>query len=227
MDIPTDKILRESSLSPAALHKLVQWLSPSFPVGAYAYSHGLEWAVHTGDVHDGPSARGWIFDILSHGSGRNEGILLAHAYQAKGQNELQEVAELAQAFVAGAERLQETNEMGTALAKTISVLSGTQIMPAPYPVVLGRAARVHSVPLAPTLSLYLHSFGANLVSSAQRLVPLGQIEGQEIIANLSEIIENTTPQILHASLEDLGGCAIRADMASMSHENQQTRLFRT
>lgn len=222
MDIPTS-----FSIEPSALHLLTQWLSPAFPVGAYAYSHGLEWAVAAGDVHDRQSAQDWIVALIEHGSGRNDGILLTHAYRAKNEVALAEIAELAAAFVSGAERLQETMEMGTALAKAIGGVLDVEVMPAPYPVVLGAAACNCQIPLAPTISLYLHGFGVNLVSAAQRLVPLGQIEGQEIIAHLSGIIEQVVPQLLGASLDDLGGSAIRADMASMRHETQKTRLFRT
>ncbi len=225
--IPANTMSNDFLLSSAALHKLTQWLSPSFPVGGYAYSHGLEWAVKAGDVHDAATAQGWIFDLLRHGSGRNDAILLAHAYGAKNDAELAQVCELAAAFVASAERGQETMEMGAALAKAISGVWGKAEDDAPYPVVLGAAARGHDIPLAPSVAMYLHSFGANLVSAAQRLVPLGQVEGQTIVANMAQVIEQLMPEILAASLDDLGGCAFRGDMASMQHETQNVRLFRT
>lgn len=217
----------EIGLSGAKLLKLTQWLSPSFPVGAYAYSHGLEWAVAAGDVHDGASAEAWIFDLLAHGAGRNDGILLAHAHGAEEAATLSEIAVLAAAFVAGAERLQETMEMGAALAKAIDGVWDGAERGVAYPVVLGVAAREHGIFLTPTVLMYLHSFGANLVSAAQRLMPLGQVEGQRIVANMSGLIEKLMPEILGATLDELGGCAFAGDMASMAHETQKVRLFRT
>ncbi len=214
-------------LSAEALHKLTQWLSPAFPVGAYSYSHGLEWAVETGDVLDAASAQDWIFSLIKHGGGRNDAILLAHGFGAEGVGELAQVAEMAEAFVSGSERLQETLEMGAALARVLNEVWNCDIQKMPFPVILGAVAKAHTIPVAPAVSLYLHSFGANLVSAAQRLVPLGQVEGQRIIANMALLIQETVPQALEANLDDLGGCAFRGDMASMRHETQKVRLFRT
>src|SRR3954468_24827636 len=95
-----------------ALLRLLTWLSPAFPTGAYAYSHGLEWAVEAGDVSDEPSLRDWLSDILLHGSGRNDAILLRHAHRAGVDHPA--LNELAVAIASSRERRSETLDQGTA-----------------------------------------------------------------------------------------------------------------
>jgi len=213
-------------LTPAALHKLTQWLSPAYPVGAFSYSHGLEWAISEGEVGDAEALTAWLRDVLQHGAGRNDAIFLAQAYGAKSRA-LAEIAELATALCPSAERLLETTAQGAAFAKTTRAVWPLPLDDMPYPVALGAAARLHDVPLPETVSLYLHAFMANLVSAAIRFMPLGQTEGQAVLAALIEPIEAVAAEALTASLDDLGGCAFRADMASMHHETQPTRIFRS
>jgi len=213
-------------LTPADLHKLTQWLSPAFPVGAFSYSHGLEWAISVGEITDAGNLRDWLRDILEHGTGRNDAIFLAHAYRASAEA-LAEIAELAEAFNPAAERLLETSAQGAAFAKVVNAVWGDEMPPMPYPVAIGAAARAHGLPLPETTSLYLHAFLANLASAAVRFMPLGQSEGQAVVAALSTLIEPVVTEALAATLDDLGGSAFRADMAAMLHETLPTRIFRT
>jgi len=211
----------------AALHKLTQWLSPSYPVGSFSYSHGLEWAISEGEITCTSELKFWLLDILNHGAGRNDAILLAHAYRAETLSELAEVAELATAFNPSAERLLETQSQGAAFAKTTRTVWPAELPDMPYPVAVGAAARQHDLPLDDTIALYLHSFAANLVSAAVRFVPLGQTEGQVVLSNLFETIDKITTEAQVCTLDDLGGCAFRADIASMKHETLTTRIFRS
>ena len=213
-------------MTPADLHKLTQWLSPAFPVGAFSYSHGLEWAISVGEITDAGNLRDWLRDILEHGTGRNDAIFLAHAYRASAEA-LAEIAELAEAFNPAAERLLETSAQGAAFAKVVNAVWGDEMPPMPYPVAIGAAARAHGLPLPETTSLYLHAFLANLASAAVRFMPLGQSEGQAVVAALSTLIEPVVTEALAATLDDLGGSAFRADMAAMLHETLPTRIFRT
>ncbi len=217
------------TLSGAALWKLASWLSPSYPVGAFAYSHGLERAVADG-MRDAASVAGWIADCVEHGAGRNDAILLAHAWRAEAAGDacaLAASAELAAALAPSAERLLETEAQGGAFGEVTGAVWDHAGPAHAYPVAVGRAAAREAVPLGPTLVLYLHGFVANLASAAVRLVPLGQTDGQRVLARLLPLCERVAAEAEGASLDDIGGCALRADIAAMRHEAQEPRLFRS
>ena len=223
----------------AALARLMSWLSPSYPVGAYSYSHGIEWAVEAGDITSRAGLEDWIGVLLNSGSGRNDAILFAHAYRAVGAKDgpgLAEVAELAGAFAACSERQLETTAQGMAFLEVtsaawpcspIDMLNTASDGPVAYPVAVAVAAAGHDIDIEPALIAYLHGFAANLVSAGVRLVPLGQTDGQRAIAALTPVIEQVATAGLQSELSDLGSSAVRADLASMFHETQQTRLFRS
>lgn len=211
----------------AALLTLAQWLSPSYPVGAFSYSHGLEWAVECGDVCDALSFQDWLTDILAHGSGQSDAILLATAYGASDAEALAEVDATARALAPSRERLMETTLQGTAFASLTS-----DIWPAPlselcYPVAIGAAARMLGLPLRETLAMYLHAVAGNLTSAAIRLVPLGQTEGQATLAAVASLCETLAETAQTQTLDDIGSCCFAADIASMKHETQYSRLFRS
>jgi urease accessory protein len=222
--IPIRVTRRRMTTDPALL--LHQWLSPSFPVGAFSYSHGLEQAVAEGAIHDAASAQDWIGTALEHGAGLSDAILLAAAWR-RGGGALDELTELARAFVPSAERLAEADRMGAALASALRALHGHDLPDAPYPVVLGRAARLSDVPLPLTLRLSLQAFAANLVSAAIRLVPLGQTEGQAITLALAPLIEELAEEAAPGDIDRIGTCAFALDIASMRHETLTTRLFQS
>ena len=211
----------------AALYKLHAWLSPAYPVGAYTYSHGLEWAIEAGLIQDSATALSHIQDCLEHGAGRTDAIILAHAWRAGRDDSLiEDLAELALALAPSAERLMETEAQGVAFAEVTAAAWG-EASPAPYPIAVGRAAAAHDVPLEEALVIYLQAFTANLVSAAVRLVPLGQTEGAKIVARLMPVVQRVAKDSVNATLDDIGGCALGADIASMQHETQVTRLFRS
>ena len=210
-----------------ALYKLTSWLSPAYPVGAYTYSHGLEWAVTSGDVVDVATAQCWIEDCLLYGAGRTDAILLSRAHAAAtDEPALREIDELARALAPTAERLLETEAQGEAFAR-VTETSWGGAQPLAYPVAIGYAAAAHGVPAEQTVMLFLHAFLSNMVSAAVRLVPLGQTEGQTIISSLMPLCTTVSLEALNASLDDIGGFAIRSDIASMRHETQEVRLFRS
>lgn len=213
------------TLTPLALYQLASWLSPAYPVGAFSYSHGLETAIAAGLVYDRASLENWGSDCLSHGAGRTDAILLAHAYRAPDDPE---IADLARALAPSAERRLETDAQGAAFTATTSTAwGGVDDAPLPYPVAVGRAAAAHNTPLGETLVLYLHGFAAMMVGAAVRLVPLGQSDGQRVQAALAPTCQQVAEIAQAASLDDLGGATIVADIASMRHETQTTRLFRS
>lgn len=200
---------------------LQAWLSPGYPVGAFAYSHGLEWAVASGQVADASALADWVADVLAHGAGRTDAILLAAAHAGE------EVADLARALSPCRERLLETEAQGAAFAAVTSAAYAQPVTGAPYPVTVGWAAAAHRVPVGETLVMYLQAFAASLVGAAVRLVPLGQTDGAAVLAGLMPLCRSVALEAEAAGLDGIGGCAMISDIAAMRHETQDVRLFRT
>jgi urease accessory protein len=223
----------------ASLYRLMTWLSPSFPVGAFSYSSGIEWAVEAGDITDAASLRLWLAAMLTDGAGICDGIFLAHTYRAALSGDdalLADIAELASAFVPSRERQLETTAQGRAfieiaraawhnalLDRLVSCCKAAIV----YPVAVGLVSAAHALPLAPTLHAFLHAVTSNWISAGARLVPLGQTDSQRLLAQLEPVVGSTAKRALAASLDDLGSATFRADLASMRHETQYTRLFRS
>jgi urease accessory protein len=223
----------------AALYRLMTWLSPSFPVGAFSYSSGIEWAVEADDIHDATSLRDWLSSMLADGPGFCDGVFLAHAHRAAASRDdvgLREVAELAAAFVPSRERHLETSAQGRAFVeiaraawsgdgfdRMVSCCDGKTV----YPVALALVSAAHAIPLTPTMHAFLHALTSNWISAGARLIPLGQTDSQRVLASLEPIVVSTAKRALEASLEQLGSATFRADLASMRHETQYTRLFRS
>jgi urease accessory protein len=227
---------------PLALLRLQSWLSSTFPVGSYSYSHGLEWAVEAGYVDDCKSLVDWLEADLRYGSGRNEAIFFSEAWRCAAEDnraKLLEVAELAAAFRGTAEFALESSQQGAACLMTLNQvwsdpllvwLSETfrerQVQPA-IAVVLGVRSARQDLPLWLSLPAFLQSYTANLVSAGVRLIPLGQTDGQHTIAALEETVLLAGEQAEKATIEDLGSAGFMVDLASMAHETQYTRLFRS
>lgn len=230
-------ITMTDALSEGGLYRLMTWLSPGYPVGAFSYSHGLEFAVEEGAVSDAASLSCWLADLLCFGSGRNDAILFRHAHAAVARSaDLAEIAALASAFAASSERHLETTAQGRAFVEATADAWPCEALdrllaawdgPLAYPVVVAVAAAGHGLALEPCLHAYLHGFTGNLVSAGVRLIPLGQRAGQRIIAALEAPVAQAVGAALDAPLEDLGGAAVLADLAAMKHETQYTRLFRS
>ena len=211
-----------------SLSRLLTWLSPAFPIGAFAYSHGLEWAVEAGDVRDEASLLDWVQDVLHHGSGRSDVILLRHAYRAPDQQALLELAELAEAAQPCRERREETLGQGGAFVLAGEVWGGCGLEGrVAYPVAFGALARAQGVLEDPAALGFLHAFAASLISAAVRLIPLGQTAGLRTLAALAVTIEAVAEETRTADLHEIGGACFRSDIAAMRHETQYTRLFRT
>jgi urease accessory protein len=218
---------------------LLIWLSPAFPVGAFAYSHGLEWAVEAGDIADAPSLEAWLVDLLEFGAPRSDAILFSAAFCAAAASdwvELTEINTLAVALTASAERRLETTAQGAAFiaaargpwdCEALQRLESAPDGPIAYPVAVAAAASGHSLRLDASLEAFVLAQAANLVSAALRLGPIGQTDGQKILAALLPRIRALAGEAQTASLADLGGCAFRSDIAAMRHENQYSRLFRS
>jgi len=229
-------------LAPLALLRQQSWLSPAFPTGSYSYSHGIEWAVEEGQIHDCDSLVDWLEADLRYGSGRNEAIFFIEAWRCATEDEcekLLEVAELAAAFRGTSEFALESSQQATACLATLrrvwpdrvvesfSELLSRQSTPPALAVILGARAAGERVPFGLALPAFLQSYVANLVIAAVRLIPLGQTDGQLAIAELEQAVLATSAQVEQATIRDLGSAAFMVDLASASHETQYTRLFRS
>lgn len=228
-------------LPAAVLRKLLVWLSPNFPVGGFSYSHGLEWAIEDTTVIDAESLRAWIADILRHGAGWSDAVLFHHAHRAGIAGDAVGTAEvnaLAVALQPSKERHLELTAQGRAFLTTVATTwpndhltqTARQFADEPdvaYPVAVALACAAHAIPAVPAINAYLSSFVSNLVSAAVRAIPLGQTDGQRVVAALSPLTEALAAESESAPIDAVGGCAWRADIASMKHETQYTRLFRS
>jgi urease accessory protein len=213
---------------------LFVWLSPAFPVGAYAYSHGIEWAVEAGDVSDGPSLARWLEDLAEHGAPRLDVALFAAAWRAaKDPSALRAANEFAIALAGSAERRLEATAQGSAFvaaaraAWPCPALDAFGAEPVAYPIAVGATAAGHGIRLEEAAPAFALAVFANLVSAATRLGAVGQTEGQRIIAALAPRLAGMAARALLEDPEAAGACAFRSEIAAMKHESQYSRLFRS
>jgi urease accessory protein len=215
------------------------WLSPAYPVGAFSYSSGIEQAVESGDIRDAASLRRWLAATISEGAGFCDAVFFVHAHRAIATEDdaaLRDVAELAAAFAPSKERHLETTAQGrafieatraawpcAALERLATVWDGAVA----YPVAVGVTTAGHGIAVDPAASAYLHAVTANLISAGVRLIPLGQTEGQRLLAAFEPIVAATATRALGVPLDQVGSATFRADIAAMLHETQYTRLFRS
>jgi urease accessory protein len=230
-------------MADGALYDLMTWMSPMWPIGAFAHSSGLEWAVEAGHITNRESTRQWIADLIGHGPVRNDMVLFVHGWRAATANDpalLAEVADLSLATQTGFERRVEATAQGAAFRKIAIATSGKAAFDPlahipddelTYPIAVACLIAARAIPLQQALTAFAHGVAANLVSAAQRLVPLGQTDGQlvlrdlrtrivEIVAEL-EMLPDADP------FDQLGGATLVAEIGCMTHETQYTRLFRT
>jgi urease accessory protein len=230
------------NLAPLALLRQQSWLSPAFPIGSYSYSHGTEWAVEAGHVHNRETLVDWLEADLRYGSVRNEAIFFIEAWRCAVDDDrakLFDISELAAAFRGTSEFALEASQQGTACLNTLrhvwphpllDWLSETiqqHHIKAVQAVVLAVGAAKQCMPTSLALPAFLQSYIANLVTAGIRLIPLGQTDGQFVIAGLEQAILAASAQAENATIQDLGSAGFMVDLASMAHETQYTRLFRS
>lgn len=206
---------------------LSQWLSPSYPLGSFAYSHGLETAMTQGAVHDAGSLQLWMEDVLAHGSGRADAGFLWRAYRAEKCADILRLDAEARAFACSQERQREAQRQGSAFVRTTNAVWGLTLPDVVLPVAVGRAAALQGIDGYDAAALYLQSFAANLILAAVRICPLGQTEGQAVLAALSPLCQRIAQETAEAEARDLYSNAFLSDIASLLHETQQPRLFQS
>jgi urease accessory protein len=224
------------------LIRLQSWLSPAFPTGSYSYSHGLEWAVESKHVHDRGSLVDWLDADLRYGSARNDAIFFVEAWRCAAEGhraQLLEIAELSAAFRGTSEFALEASQQGASCLATLrdvwpepaldwfsDALRLRHVQPV-LPVVLAVRSAAQGIPVGVALRAFLHAFVSNLVTAGVRLIPLGQTDGQRVIADLEDAVLAGSERAVAATVHDLGSAALMVDLASASHETQYTRLFRS
>jgi urease accessory protein len=239
----TSMITRITIMAEGALYDLMSWLSPSYPIGAFAHSSGLEWAVEAGHATDRASTEAWIADIVAHGAVRSDLVLFVHAHRAattRDQDRLADLVLLAAATLTSHERRVEATAQGAAFRRiaaatvpvaALAMLDAVDDADLSYVIVVAAVAAGHGIAIEPALTAYLHGVVANLVSAAQRLIPLGQTDGQIVMRHLRDPILTAVEAALALPDGDpfdlLGTASLYADLACMAHETQYTRLFRT
>ena len=230
---------------PAALQKLLTWLSPAFPVGAFAWSAGLESAIADRTVSDSAALQNWLEGTLAHGGLRTDAILLAQAWKVEhaadtlplagragvGGETLSDLADLALALTPALERHAETTTTGDSFALAAkawpSEVYARLPQPCPYPIAIGAIARAHGVSLEDTLLAFLTAAVHGQISVAVRLVPLGQTDGLRVMAALEPQVAALARTAATATLADLGAIAYATDIAQMRHETLEPRIFRS
>jgi urease accessory protein len=236
----TTIIMPLSAITEAGLYRLLTWLSPGYPLGAYSCSHGIEYAVEAAIVRDRDGLVAYVRAALEEGSGRIDAALLSAAWSAvqKGDEErLDEIADLAAAWRGSAEMALETETQGRAFLSTTRAAwphPGLDAFAArradaavALPVAVAVAAACHGISLPPTLAAFLHAFAANLVSAGVRLIPLGQTDGQRALAALEPAVAEVATTAMTVPLDDIATSTPLIDWCSMRHETQYTRLYRS
>ena len=203
---------------------VMQWMSPAFPIGAFAYSHGLEWAIDKDHVSNGEKLQKWITDLLEYGSLRTDAIfisLILRGHDARKMNEL------SMALCPAGERLLETKLQGSAFAKVIEDVWQQDIGELSLPIAVALAAKNQSIEQDLILPAYLHAFCSNLISAAIRLIPIGQTEGQRIMLELYTTISDLVQTASESEIDDLNSACFFSDVSAMEHEYLQPRIFKT
>lgn len=222
----------ETAVDTKALLRLMAWLSPAFPIGGFAWSGGLERAVTDGLVRKAADLHDWLVTTVRHGALWNDAVLFAEAWrQSQDEASLHALSALGLALAGSAERFAETLSLGKAFVTGASAWPHPVFarLPAdlPFPIAVGAVSAAHAVPLTQALAAWLHASFSQAISAGIRLSVAGQAEGVAILAKLEPMIEDIAGQAATSTLDDLGGAAIQAEIATLRHETQHSRLFRS
>ena len=214
----------------ASLLRLMTLFSPVFPVGGFAYSHGLEQAIHENFIQNAEDLFNWLDALANHGSLHNDVVLIAEAWRSSNQGQnIVDLVEIANANAASKERFLEIDLQGRAFCTSVAQTGfSKEIYKAlPYPVAVGVLGHQLEISLPSVLTAYLHTFLSNLVQAAIRLVPLGQSDGVKIMAKLEKTILAITENSDKLTLDNLGSCCFLSDIMAMRHETLYSRIFRS
>ena len=222
-----------------SLVRLLQLAGPALPVGAYSYSQGLERVVEDGIVHDATTAQVWIGDVLELVVARAEAPILWRLVDAAERGDWQRFKSWNEWFRASRETAElraETEQMGGSLAKLAAELELIDaktkgfleaLSPITLPAAFALAASGFEIPPQPALTAYIWAWLENQVLAAVKLVPLGQVAGQRLLASLGAAIPSAVETAMTVADDELSTFAPGLALASARHETQYTRLFRS
>ncbi|MEM7649596.1 MAG: urease accessory protein UreF [Cyanobacteria bacterium P01_A01_bin.70] len=232
--------MRSTARDSSHLLTLLQLASPALPVGAYSYSEGIETLAAQGIVADGATLCHWLVQELQGGGIRLETALMGWCYTAAQQPHADDVIDRwnqwLSAFRETEEMRSQSWQMGRSLLRLFNDIEpalARQLPPTAtrehcnFAIAYGLVAQAWEIPLADASLAYLHSWAANLVSAAVRSVPLGQTEGQRLLRQLVTPIQQTQVAIATLTETDLMACSWGVTLASMQHETEYSRLFRS
>ncbi|MBV6622267.1 MAG: urease accessory protein UreF [Rivularia sp. (in: Bacteria)] len=216
---------------------LLQLVSPALPVGAYSYSEGLETLVETKVVCNVESFKHWLIQELRYGAIRLEAAVMLRSYRAVKAKDFATVAYWNNWLSATRETEELRNQslqMGSALIRLLKELQ-PQVKPiitvvgnpCNYAIAFGVAASIWEINSEAVILGYLHSWLSNLITAGVKLIPLGQTAGQLLLINLQELISTVAAEIINLDDDELSCCSWGLSLASMNHEQQYTRLFRS
>jgi urease accessory protein len=225
----------DTSLGPmenSALIRLMAWLSPSFPTGAFAYSCGLEAAFLEGRVKSVEDLEPWLKDLLAHGWIWNDAVLCRAAAVAQAAGEpLDEIQEIAEASAGSAERYAETLAVGASFRAAAVSWPGavTPLLPdrCALPVAVGRVSAGLGIPAHAMLAAFLQATVTNQIQAAQRLAPIGQARGVALLAALEPAVLAAADRAVEATTDDLCSATIAGEIMAMQHATLKSRIFKS
>lgn len=228
----TAMTMPEIVIEPRVLQRLLAWFSPAFPIGAFAYSAGLETAIATNRIASARNLEDWLAASLSHGAPFTDAILLTQAHRkASDPSELTEIADLAIALIPARQRVEESRVLGSAFIQASAAWPQLYPVdlpdPCPFPVALGALTAAQNVPLPSVVLAFLTGYVQAQISVAIRLVPLGQTDGLAVLAALEPLVATQAKAATGAQLDDIGSIGFAADIAAMAHETLPSRIFRS
>ncbi len=206
-------------------------------MGAYSYSEGLEALVNGGQLPTGEALRGWLVQQLRHGSIRIDGAVLLRAYAAAQREDHSQVNHWNQwlgAMRETTELRQSSQQMGRSLLKLFAEIApdspdwlAVLNDPCQWAIAFALAASQWQIPPDLTLLAYLQTWATHSLNAGVKLIPLGQTEGQQLLHSLGAELSQAREAITQLEDQDLDSCGWGLAIASMAHETQYTRLFRS
>ena len=203
-------------------HTLTQWLSPSYPIGAYNFSQGLEYAVKASLVYNEETLTDWLSENLERGYFWNDAIFVKLSFFIETDDQLEKLVELINAFSTSKARLDEQILQGKAFSKVTP-----NSKDAPYPISLGISAKNYDMNIEEVIPLYLQSCLSNIISVAQRLLPIGQTEAVKILRDLFPKIEEVSKLVLRSSEADILSSCYLTDSCSIFQETIDGKIFKS
>lgn len=222
------------------LGKLLHLSDPTLPIGGYTHSNGLETYVQQGVVHNVATAEEFVRHSLWYNIKYNDAALMCLAYRATAQREMQELVQLdqeCQALKGAREVRQGSQKLGVRMFKIFSrhisdkwldqwaeQMQRKQVE-SHYCITFGMFAQLLDIPLTEAVHAYLYNAAIGMVTNAVKLVPLGQLDGQDILFRLHDDWENLVGEVLQMDRSLVGVCNIGFDIRCMQHERLYTRIY--